>query len=415
MNTADRIEFYRHNLGDEEKQRVLETLDGTILTTGRAVAEAERALAAYLGLGHVVCLDSCTAALHLALLAHDIGPGDEVIVPAMTFVATANAVLMAGATPVFADVDPDNGCLTAATAAARITARTRAIVPVHLYGLLCDMAELQALARQRDLILIEDSAHCVEARRGSVRPGSHGHCACFSFYATKTITCGEGGALATNDAELAQRVRRLALHGLTTSAYERYGRRYQHWDMPQWGWKYNLDNIRAALLLPQIRRLDERWARRRQIAARYETALAQVPGVDYPRVPDPFWSARHLFPIWVAAGRRDQIMAGLQSRGIGVAVNYRAVHLLEYYARRFGYRRGALPAAESIGDRTLSLPCYPRLTDEQVERVIAAVAEVVTQEQRGETGTGRRGAPRAAPGARCATQSAGLLASCQGK
>jgi UDP-4-amino-4-deoxy-L-arabinose-oxoglutarate aminotransferase len=300
-----------------------------------------------------------------------------VIVPAMTFVATANAVLMAGATPVFADVDPQTACLTPDTVAPHVTPRTKAIIPVHLYGLLCDMDAFRTFAAGRGLTLIEDSAHCIEARREDVRPGSHSRCACLSFYATKNITCGEGGALATNDAALAERVRRLSLHGMTTSAYDRYGQRYQHWDMPEWGWKYNLDNIRASLLLPQICRLDQRWSRRRQIAALYEAALAQIPGVGFPCVPAPEWSARHLFTIWVDPQRRDEILAGLQDRGIGVTVNYRAVHLLNFYARRFGCQRGSLPNAEAIGDRTISLPFYPQLTVDQIHCVIRAVAETV--------------------------------------
>ena len=374
MPAEERIEFYRHNLGQQERERVLAALESPILTTGAMVAEVERELAGYLGIEHVVCLDSCTAALHLALTAQDIGAGDEVIVPAMTFVATANAVLMAGGRPVFADVDPATGCITAETAAARITQRTRAIIPVHLYGLLCDMESLRGLARKHELKLIEDSAHCLEARRGLVRPGSHGDCACFSFYATKNITCGEGGALATNDGQLAERVRRLSLHGMTTSAYDRYGKQYRHWDMPEWGWKYNLDNIRAALLLPQIARLDERWRRRLEIAERYESALAGVVGVDYPRVEQPTWSARHLFTILVDPGRRNEILTELGERGIGVAVNYRAVHLLEYFARQ--HNRGDFPVAEAIGDSTISIPLYPQLTDIEIERVVEVVTRV---------------------------------------
>ncbi len=394
MAEQARIEFYRHNLGEEEKAAVLAALDEPILTTGAATAAAERALAEYLGLPEVVCLDSCTAALHLALLASGIGPGDEVIVPAMTFAATANAVLMAGARPVFADVDPVTALLTPQTVLRHLTAQTRAVIPVHLYGQLCDMVGLRALADRHGLKLIEDSAHCLEARHAGVRPGSHGDCACFSFYATKNITCGEGGALATRDADLAARVRRLALHGLTTSAYERFGRRYRHWDMPEWGWKYNLDNIRAALLVPQIRRLDERWRRRQALAERYEAGLARVPGVTFPRVIARDASARHLFTIWVPPGRRDAVLAGLQDRGVGVAVNYRAVHLLEYYRRALGYTRGTLPVAESIGDRTVTLPLYPRLTDDQVDRVVAAVAETVGG---GADAPGRSGAGRGAP------------------
>ena len=372
-----RIEFFRHSLGPEEKARVLAALDGVILTTGSFTAEAEQALGDYLGVPHVVCLDSCTAALHLALLAHDIGPGDEVIVPAMTFVATANAVLMTGAAPVFADVDPRNGCVTADTVAERITRKTRAILPVHLYGLLCDVEALHALAQRPGLALIEDAAHCIEARRGVVRPASHSHCACFSFYATKNITCGEGGALATHDARLAERVRRLSQHGLTSTAVERYGQTYKHWDMDELGWKYNLDNIRASLLTPQIRKLDQRWTRRRALAAEYEAALAGLPGVQIPEVLDPLWSARHLFPIWVERGRRDEVLAGLQARGVGVTVNYRAVHLLRYYRQKLGHQPGDLSAAEDIGERTLSLPFHPQMTSDQVQQVARAVEETI--------------------------------------
>jgi UDP-4-amino-4-deoxy-L-arabinose-oxoglutarate aminotransferase len=378
MPVDKRVEFYRHNLGQEEMQAVRAALGSLVLTTGDAVAEAERALSEYLGVAHVVCLDSCTAALHLALVASGIGPGDEVIVPAMTFIATPNAVVMAGATPVFADVDPHNGCLTAGTVEKHVNGKTRAIIPVHLYGLLCDMKSLSSFAEQHGLILIEDSAHCLEAARGDVRPGSHSHGACFSFYATKAITCGEGGALATNDVWLADRVRRFSLHGMTTSAAQRFGKRYQHWDMESFGWKCNLDNIRASLLTPQIRKLYSHCRRRRDIAARYEQAFSSLPDVEFPEVVDESWSARHLFTIWVDPDRRDDILAGLEKRGIGVAVNYRAVHLRRYYAKRFGYRRGDLPAAEAIGDRTISIPLYPRLTEDEVQRVIEAVTSVTT-------------------------------------
>lgn len=370
---GDRIEFFRHDLGVEEKERIVAALDSLVLTTGKAVNEMESGLAAYLGVRHVVGLDSCTGALHLGLLASDIGPGDEVIVPAMTFIATANAVLMAGATPVLADVDPTTGCLTAETAGCRITKRTKAIIPVHLYGLLCDMKALRTLADDHGLCLMEDSAHCLEAKRGDVRPASDSHAACFSFYATKAITCGEGGALATNDAELADRVRRLSLHGMTASAFERHAVPYRHWDMTELGWKYNLDNLRASLLLPQIARLDRNWMRRRCLALRYEDLLRDIEGVDFPAVGSEMWSARHLMTIWVDPTHRDGVLAELQNRGIGVAVNYRPVHLMAYYRKRYGFRPGDLPNAEKIGAQTISLPLYPQLTEKEVERVVRAV------------------------------------------
>ncbi|MCH8150553.1 MAG: DegT/DnrJ/EryC1/StrS family aminotransferase [Planctomycetes bacterium] len=377
MSSEDRVEFFQHALGDEEKARILDALDGTILTTGEPVAKAERALADYLDTKQVVCLDSCTAALHLALLALDVGPGDEVVVPAMTFIATANAVLMAGATPIFADVDPSTGCLTVETVSAKISERTRAIIPVHLYGQLCDMESFSALAKSRNLRLIEDSAHCLEARRDAVRPGSHSDAACFSFYATKAITCGEGGALATNNAALAERVRVLSLHGMTSSVADRYGKPYRQWDMVELGWKYNLDNIRGSLLLPQIRKLDVHCRQRREICEFYAAAFCDIDEIDWPTVECESWSARHLFPIWVNASWRDKMIVELERRGIGIVVNYRPVHLLTYYARRFGFGRGDLPVAERIGDRTLCLPLFPQMTEAQMERVTEAVVDSV--------------------------------------
>jgi len=377
MSVERRVEFFRHDLGEAERAQILRVLEGPILTTGEATAAAERALADYLGMPHAVCLDSCTAALHLALLAHDVGPGDEVIVPTMTFAATANAVLMAGAAPVFADCDPRTGNVTRASVARCISEQTRAIIPVHVYGLLCDMRGLQALADEHGLVLIEDAAHCIEARDGAVRPGSHSHCACLSFYATKNITCGEGGALLTRDAQLAQRVRRLSQHGLTSSAAERYGKRYRHWDMTELGWKYNLDNIRAALLPTQIERLDRNWARRRELAAYYEAALREVSGVVLPEVSEPATSARHLLAIWVEGADRDAVMAGLHERGVGTTVNYRPVHLLSYYRERFGHRPGDYPHAEWIGERTLSLPFYPGLDEGAVDYVVASLRDVL--------------------------------------
>ena len=281
MDADERIEFYRHPLGEEEKQHLMGALDSPILTTGDAVSDAEHALAEYLDIEHVVCLDSYVGALHLTLKALGIRAGDEVIVPAMTFIATPNAVVMAGATPIFADVEPRTGCLTPDTIAPRITQRTKAIIPVHLYGLLCDMEALREFADDRSLILIEDSTDCFEARREGIRPGSHGRAACFSFYATRAITCGEGGAIATHDGDLARRVRKLSRFGIDTLPAERAGKPYRHWDMDEFGWKYNLDNIRGALLVPQIRKLYGHCQRRRDIAATYDLTGSPASATQY--------------------------------------------------------------------------------------------------------------------------------------
>jgi dTDP-4-amino-4,6-dideoxygalactose transaminase len=323
-------------------------------------------------------VSSCTSALFLCLKALNIGPGDEVITTPMTFIATANTILHAGATPVFVDVEPDTGNIDARKVERAITSRTRAVIPVHLYGLMADVQDLNDICQRHKLMMIEDAAHATEALRDGFRPGQLGQAACFSFYATKNLTCGEGGAIATNDPALAESVRRLRSHGMSKEAAGRYTGRYQHWDMLSLGYKANLSDIQAALLVGQLPRLEAQLARREAIASRYEAAFAELPGVGFPVVRENATSARHLFTIWVEPGRRDEYLSKLQEKGIGVAVNYRAVHLLSYFRSEFGFQEGDFPYAEAIGDRTLTLPLYPMMTDDQVDQVIAAVTEVAT-------------------------------------
>lgn len=370
------VEFYRHALTEDDIAAVADTLRSVFLTTGPRAATFEQAFAAHLGVEHAVSLSSCTSALFLCLKALNIGPGDEVITTPMTFIATANAILHCGATPVFVDVEPDTGNLDVAQVERAITARTRAVIPVHLYGLMADVRTLAELCQRRHLLLIEDAAHATEAVRDGLRPGQASQAACFSFYATKNLTCGEGGAVATNDPALAETIKRLRSHGMSKEAAGRYTGRYQHWDMLALGYKANLSDIQAALLVGQLPRLRAQLERRESIARRYEEAFAHLRGVRFPIVRDGATSARHLFTIWVAPEQRDQYLADLQERRIGVAVNYRAIHLLSYYRSQFGFKRGDFPNAEAIGDQTLTLPLYPSMTDRDVDEVIAAVSGI---------------------------------------
>ena len=387
-----KVEFFRHNIGKKEIERLIEVLNSIILTTGEVVREFEEKFAGYLGARYAIGLNSGTAALHLSLIAYDIGKGDEVITTPMTFIATATSIMQAGARPVFVDVEPETGNIDVKKIEEFIelrcelkdhklidketNRRVRAIMPVHLYGHMCDMKGIKEVADRYGLIVIEDAAHCIEGEREGIRPGMLGHTACFSFYATKNITCGEGGAVVTNDKKIAEKIRVLRLHGMSKGAAERYNKRYEHWDMGVLGWKYNMDNIHAALLLNQLDLIEERWRRREQICRTYEEAF-KIEGIGFPKVLPRTKSARHLFTIWVEPQRRDEVLWGLQDHGIGVAVNYRAIHLLKYFRENFGYKRGDFPIAERIGDSTISLPTYPRLRDEEVQYVIDVVKKVL--------------------------------------
>jgi len=372
-----KIEFYRHNISQKDIDNVVKVLNSIFLTTGETVGGFEERFSRYLGCQHTVGVTSCTAALHLSLLAYGIGSGDEVITTPMTFISTANAIIYVGATPVFVDVEPETANIDAELIEGAITPRTRAILPVHMYGQMCDMKKLREIARRHKLIIIEDAAHAIEAKRDGIRPAELGDAACFSFYATKNITCGEGGAISTNNAEIAEKLKKLRLHGMSRGAAERYTERYKHWDMEMLGWKYNMNNIQAALLLDQLVNIDKYWRRREEISRVYEGAFQDNPQVKVLKVLPNSKSARYAFTILVSPEKRDSTLWQLQERGIGVAVNFRAIHLLTYYRQTYGYKRGMFPVAEKIGDSTITLPLYPKLRDDEVEYIIRAVKEVV--------------------------------------
>jgi dTDP-4-amino-4,6-dideoxygalactose transaminase len=382
------VEFYRHQLGETEAaswRRVLETL---FLTLGPRVADFEEELGRFLVRGRegasppfVVGTNSCSMGLLIALRALDVKPGDEVITTPMTFVSTTNAVLHAGATPKLVDVEPTTGLIDPDAVRAAITARTVGVLPVHLYGQLADMRSLRSIADARGLFILEDSAHGIEMERDGVRPGELGDAAVFSFYATKNLTSGDGGAVATRSARTAERLRQLRNHGVSKAASERHGSRYQHWDMLELGYKANLTDLDAALLMPQLALVEDKRARRDKIASRYELLLRQrlADGPSSMRgVP---WlierrgrSSHHLFTIHTWPEQRDLMLSKLGEAGIGTAVNYRAIHRLAHLVERLGIARGELPVAEEIGDRTISLPMYPTLTEDEQDYVVDAVA-----------------------------------------
>ncbi len=370
-----KVEFFKHNLDEGDIANVGEAMRGKFLTTGDWVERFEQGLAGYLGREHAVGVTSATGGLHLALAAMGLGEGDEVITTPMSFVATANAIVTAGAKPVFVDVEAGTGNIDAALVEGAVTERTKAILPVHLYGVMCEMTALAEISAARGLWVLEDAAHALESERDAARPGDLSDGAVFSFYATKSITCGEGGAVVTDDETLAGRLRVLRLHGVTKGAAERHGKAYRHYDMEELGWKYNMSNIQAAILVGQIERIDAMRTRRESLARRYREGLREVEGVKMPEIPEGSVSGHHLFTIWV--DRRDEVMARLEERGVGVAVNYRAIHLMKYYRERYGYGEGDFPEAERIGARTVSLPLYPKLRVSEVDFVVESVREAV--------------------------------------
>lgn len=371
-----KIEFYKHNISQNDIDNVNQVLRSVFLTTGDQVNRFEKKFSNYLGCKYTVGVNSCTAALHLSLLAYGVGVGDEVITTPMTFISSANSIIYVGAKPIFVDVEPDTGNINADLLETAITPKTKAILPVHLYGQMCDMKKIRKIADKHGLVVIEDAAHSIEAVRDNVRPGKIGDAACFSFYATKNITSGEGGAVSTNNEEVALKLEKLRLHGMSKGAAQRYSKRYEHWDMEMLGWKYNMSDIQAALLLGQLDDIDKNRERRELICRMYEDAFRNNPNISLLKVFPGSKSARHIFTILVPSERRDDILWKLQENGIGVAVNFKAIHLLSYYRETFNYEKGMFPFAEKIGESTITIPLYPKLTDKEITYIIKTVNQV---------------------------------------
>jgi dTDP-4-amino-4,6-dideoxygalactose transaminase len=374
--------FGRPAIGEAEIAEVVDTLRSGWIGTGPKVARFEREFAEYVGAEHAVALASCTAALHLAIQASGIGPGDEVITTPMTFCATLNAILHAGAVPVLADCEPGTGNLDPDRVAERITPKTRALLPVHLAGRSCDTDAFRALARQHDLTLLEDCAHAIETRSADGKHvGTHGRAGAFSFYVTKNLVTAEGGMLVTDDAEFAARVKVMALHGMSVDAWKRFGDDgYQHYDVVGAGFKFNMPDLQASLGLHQLARIEEGLVRREEIWRRYDEAFADLP-LETPAPPAPGTRhARHLYTVLLDRGRwmlpRDRFVSALHAEGIGCGVHYRAITEHAVYRERLGCRLGDFRVAEDIGRRTVSLPLSTGLDDKDVEDVITAVRRI---------------------------------------
>jgi dTDP-4-amino-4,6-dideoxygalactose transaminase len=377
--------FALPDIGEEEIAAVVACLRSGWITTGPKAREFERAFAAYLGGGvDAIAVNSATAGLHLALEALGIGPGDEVIVPTLTFTATAEVVHYLGATPVLVDVDPHTLNLGTATVAPAITGRTRAIVPVHYAGLACDMDALLEMAADYNLAVVEDAAHAFPATSGGGLIGTMGSRATvFSFYANKTMTTGEGGMVVTRDPELARRIRLMRLHGISQDAFDRYVSRTPAWfyEVVAPGFKYNLTDIAAAIGLVQLRRIDSFLLRRQQLAAAYDAGLAGLPLTLPARGGPGDGHAWHLYVVRLADRAhltRDELINALSERGIGTSVHFIPLHRHPYWRERCGKGPKHFPVAEASYARMLTLPLYTSMSDAGQQRVIAALRELLS-------------------------------------
>lgn len=375
------LPYGRQTIEDDDIAAVAEALRGDFLTTGPLVAEFEQAFAARVEASHAICCNSGTAALHLATLALGLGEGDVAIVPAVTFLATANAVRYVGAEVVFADVDPRSGLMTpetleAALAGAAKRGKARAVLPVHLKGVPCDMSSIAAIAERQGLEVVEDAAHALGTIYGGHGVGANRHArmTCFSIHPVKTMTCGEGGVVTTEDAELAAALRRFRSHGMTADP----SRGPWYYEMAEPGFNYRLPDINCALGLSQLKKLDRFLARRAGLVALYDRLLPRLaPLVAPPVRPADARPGWHLYAVQIDFARagiaREGLMAGLREEGIGTQVHYIPVPRQPYYRERYG--EGSFPGADAYYEGTLSLPLFPSMQDGDVERVVTALAK----------------------------------------
>ncbi|MFZ0039153.1 MAG: DegT/DnrJ/EryC1/StrS family aminotransferase [Candidatus Acidiferrales bacterium] len=378
------IPFHRPAVGEDEVQAVANVIRSGMLTMGPRTLEFEKCFEDYVGAQHAVAVSSGTAALHLALEAAGIGPGDEVLVPTTTFTATAQAVAHTGARPVFCDIDSATLNMDPGDVRRRITAATRAILPVHLGGNPCEMTEILEIARQRNLSVIEDAAHALPSRYSGKLVGSISEFTCFSFYATKTLTTGEGGMITTDNEDAAGRMRLMRLHGIDRSGGNLSDNDGSwNYSIREAGYKYNFTDIQAALGIVQLAKCDAMRDARSRIARRYSEAFGAIDALEAPVVRENCESSWHLYILRLHLERfsadRDAFIDRMSEKGVTCSVHFIPLHLQDYYQRAYGYRAGDFPRAEAEFRRCVSLPIYPNLSGEEVEFIIDAVKETVAE------------------------------------
>ena len=372
------VPFYRHSLKPEDALKIAEVIKTPFLTSGPVCKDVEAQLVDYFGVKHAKLVSSWTNGAIASLLALDIGPGDEVIVPAMTFIATANVVELVGAKPIFIDCDPDTLLVTPELIKNAITANTKAVIPVHMYGQMCDVKAInEILPKNRKIFIIEDCAHTFEAKYNGDRPGKYSDLAIFSFYGTKNVTCGEGGAIITSDSQIYERVVQAVHHGMSASAADRFKTgKYNHWGMEHLGTKANLPDLLAALLPDQIKNIDKNLEIREEKASFYNKNLTNTK-FQIPKTLKQSLHSRHLYPIGVGQEKRDEILQQLAKNSIGVTVNYRAVPSMFYYKRKYNMPIESYKNSFEWGQSTLSLPLFPSISRQEQDYVVKVLHDTI--------------------------------------
>lgn len=366
----------------EEIDEVITSLKSGWIGTGPKVAQFESAFINYIGSKYAIAVSSCTAGLHLSVLAMGVNPGDEVIVPTMTFTATANAVVHTGAKPVFVDVDKYEMTIDADDIRRKITKKTKAIIPVHFSGRACNINLIEQIASEHNLKIIHDAAHAVETEYEGKKIGCYRDIANFSFYVTKNITTAEGGMITTDNEEIAQKLKIYALHGMSKDAWRRFSDDgYRHYEVIYPGYKYNMTDLQAAIGIQQLKKVHRFAKRRKEIWDRYKKELSILPLILPPETAPNSTHAMHLFIIMIDSEKtkvtRDELISRLHRKNIGTGVHYIALHLQPYYREIYGHKRGDFPNADFISERTLSIPFSAKLTDEDVTDVIASLKEIL--------------------------------------
>jgi UDP-4-amino-4,6-dideoxy-N-acetyl-beta-L-altrosamine transaminase len=371
------LPYHQPLIEKDEIEEIIDTLKSGWLTMGPKTIEFEKLITEYTGAKHAIAVNSCTAALHLSLIALSIGKGNEVITTPFTFASTGNVIVHTGAKPVFVDITKDTYNIDPEKINEAITPKTKAIIPVHYAGQPCDMKTIMEIAEDNNLIVIEDAAHAIGAEYKNKKIGTFGTTTCFSFYVTKNMTTGEGGAITTDDDKLADKLRVLRLHGISKDAWKRYSEKGSwYYDIEECGWKYNMTDMQASLGIHQIKKLDKLIEKRKEYTNIYNKELNKANGIIIPYEMPNVKHAYHLYPILLKNYNREDFINKMHEKGIGCSVHFIPLHLHPFYQQTFKFKRGDFPNAEWVYEKEISLPLYPKMEMRDILYVIKAIKEI---------------------------------------